>query len=70
MGHGVSNFFCAEVAFLCLKPVSMRKSLLILAILSASWPVIAQDAEFLHRSESLPHLKPAEIIYEGVHFLR
>jgi hypothetical protein len=43
----------------------MRKLLLILAFLGATWPVIAQDAELVHRSESLPHLKPAEIIYEG-----
>ena len=43
----------------------MRGLLLIMVILGATWPVAAEDAEFVHPSEGPPHPKPEEIIYEG-----
>jgi hypothetical protein len=65
MSYGVSQFFRAEVSWLGLTPAAMRRLLSILAILSATSPVVAQDIEFLHRSDGSPRLKPTEIIYEG-----
>jgi hypothetical protein len=43
----------------------MRRLLLVLFISAVTWPAGAEDAEFLHPSEQIPHLKPTEIIYES-----